>query len=403
MSPGVMEATWDATGDAMSGAAWSCAAALLLGLGCAGCGYTVFAVVCVNRFFARRRIASLQHPGVTHLKPLAPECGLAENLHSFCTQRYEGPVQIVLGVADEAAASAADEFASTCSTKHVDVVACNPTSGHANPKIAKLVMMAPYAMHEVLVLSDGDIVAGPEDLATIVGELYQPSVGAVTCLYHGIARAGVWSRLAVMQIDHHFLPSVLVGQALGLADSCFGSTIAMSRQTLDRIGGFAAFGAHLADDHAIGAAVRGLGLRVVISRAVVGHVCPESSLRALVQHELRWARTVLALNPRGHVGSIIAHPVPLAVLATACATLAGPPWVIAGVVLLAAALASRSALRRRIDAGLQIPHRRAWLSPVRDMLSFFVFVASFFVGAVTWRGRRYRVAADGTVVALAES
>jgi hypothetical protein len=40
---------------------------------------------------------------------------------------------------------------------------------------------------------------------------------------------------------------------------------------------------------------------------------------------------------------------------------------------------------------------------VRDLLSFAVHFASFFVGVVSWRGRRYRVRADGTLVPLGKS
>ncbi len=63
---------------------------------------------------------------------------------------------------------------------------------------------------------------------------------------------GIWSRLATQWIDFHFLPSVVVGMALGLAKPCFGSTIALRRDTLERIGGFMAFKDRLADDYAIG-------------------------------------------------------------------------------------------------------------------------------------------------------
>ena len=40
---------------------------------------------------------------------------------------------------------------------------------------------------------------------------------------------------------------------------CMGSTIALTRATLDEIGGFAAFADYLADDYEIGRAVRAKG------------------------------------------------------------------------------------------------------------------------------------------------
>ena len=121
-------------------------------------------------------------------------------------------------------------------------------------------------------LADSDIVVEPDYLARVVAALGEPGVGLVTCLYRGLANAGSWSRLAAAAIDLHFLPSVLVGVTAGLAQPCFGSTIALRRETLEAIGGFAAFNDQLADDYAIGAAVRRLGLRSAIPPMLVGHL-----------------------------------------------------------------------------------------------------------------------------------
>jgi ceramide glucosyltransferase len=38
-----------------------------------------------------------------------------------------------------------------------------------------------------------------------------------------------------------------------------------------------------------------------------------------------------------------------------------------------------------------------WLGPLRDLLSFVVFLASFFPGALVWRGYRFVLRSDGTV------
>src|SRR6185437_14622995 len=103
----------------------------------------------------------------------------------------------------------------------------------------------------------------------------RPGVGLVTYLYRGEVRAGLWARLAAMAIDYHFLPNVLVGLAMGLARPCFGATIAMTRHMLEAIGGFDAFLAQLADDNAIGEAVRKAGFTVAIPPLVVTHTCAE--------------------------------------------------------------------------------------------------------------------------------
>jgi ceramide glucosyltransferase len=39
----------------------------------------------------------------------------------------------------------------------------------------------------------------------------------------------------------------------------------------------------------------------------------------------------------------------------------------------------------------------AWLLPVRDVLSFVVFLGSLFGGNIRWRGSRFLVAPDGVL------
>jgi ceramide glucosyltransferase len=127
---------------------------------------------------------------------------------------------------------------------------------------------------------------------------------------------------------------------------------------------------------------------------VIDHVCPERRLGDLFSHELRWARTIRAVDPAGFAGSAVTHPVPLALLGLALTGL--QPL---GLLVLAGALISRLALQRSVDHLLRTKEARAWLVPVRDLLSFAVFVASFFTGAVSWRGARFRVRSDGTMTA----
>src|SRR6202021_272561 len=115
------------------------------------------------------------------------------------------------------------------------------------------------ARHDVIVLSDSDIEVGPTYLQDVTAELAKPGVGAVTCLYHGIAGAGFWSRLSAMSINSYFLPNVVVARSVGLAQPCFGATIALRRETLDEIGGFNAFADSLADDPPGGEGARAAG------------------------------------------------------------------------------------------------------------------------------------------------
>jgi ceramide glucosyltransferase len=113
---------------------------------------------------------------------------------------------------------------------------------------------------------------------------------------------------------------------------------------------------------------------------------------------LRWARTIRAIDPKGFAGSVVTHPLPFALLFAALSGFAPEGWI-----AVALALICRLTLAAAVDRSLPGVSHSKWLMPLRDMLSFLIFVASFFVAVVSWRGRRYRVLADGTLSPLNET
>lgn len=373
-----------------------------LAVGCAlvaalGCAYTLLAARAVRRFGATRDPATDACPGVTMLKPLhGDEPHLYDNLASLCDQDYRGAVQILFGVQDAAdpAIAVVHRLMADRPDRAIELVVSQKPHG-GNAKVANLAGLQSHIRHPIVLLADSDIGVTRNYLSTIMAALGQPGVGLVTCLYRGASEPRLWPRLASMAIDYHFLPGVLVGLQAGIARPCFGSTIALTRETLAAVGGFEAFADQLADDYALGEAVRALGLQVRVSRLLVSHTCAERSLRELLRHELRWARTIRAVSPIGYAGSLVAHPLPFALLAAA---LTG--FSMLGIGIVAMTLACRLVLQLQVDATLSVRMNRWWLAPVRDLLSFVVYVASFFVGAVSWRGQRYEVRADGTLAAI---
>jgi ceramide glucosyltransferase len=328
------------------------------------------------------------------LKPLCgAEAGLEANLASFCNQDYPGPVQIVLGLQDPAdpAASIANRLIAAFPHTDIDLTIDARLHG-SNRKISNVINSISRSSGEIVVLSDSDIRVPPTYLRRITAALQAPGVGLVTCLYRGLPIAGLWSQLAAAEIDHRFLPSVLVGLRLGLAKPCFGSTIALRAETLGRIGGFAAFADQLADDYAVGTAVRRLGLKVAIPPMVIDHVCSEPSFAALARRELRWARTIRLVDPLGYAGLVVTHPLPFALAAAGLGGFSGASLAIL-VLVLACGFLVPLQFARSLGAA-RVP---VWLAPVRDLLSFAIYLAGFLPWAVSWRGRRYRIGPDGTL------
>ncbi len=367
-----------------------------------GCAYALFATWAA-RGFARHGLDVAEHsPAVSLLKPLhGDEPNLYANLARLCVQDYAAPVQIVFGVNDPAdpAIAIVRELITAYPERDLTLV-INARRHGANRKVSNLINMLGEARHEVLVISDSDIVVEPDYLKSITATLDQRGVGLVTCLYRGTGTSGLWAQLAAAAIDYHFLPSVLVGLELGLAEPCFGSTIAVRKKTLAMIGGFEAVVEQLADDYALGALVRRAGLTVAISSTVVAHDCTHRSARDLFRQELRWARTIRAVDPLGFAGLVITHAVPLALLGMALGLASGGLTPAAMIVI--AALACRLVLQVELDRVFALRDDFYWLGPVRDVLSFAVFVVSFLGRGVEWRGHRYAVQADNTLAYYGE-
>jgi len=89
----------------------------------------------------------------------------------------------------------------------------------------------------------------------------------------------------------------------------------MTREMLVRIGCLAQFAHHLAEDHALGEAVRRAGAKVAIPPIVVQHACVENTFTKFFAHELRWSRRTRAADRSGHLGAVLMHPFPLALFA----------------------------------------------------------------------------------------
>jgi ceramide glucosyltransferase len=372
-------------------AALGWAAAVAAGIGTL---YGLVAGLLATRFMARPEPAPRAFPAVSLVKPLhGDHPGLAEALEGFCDQDYPGDIQIIFGVhhASDSAIPIVRALQARRPGADIELVIDARLHG-TNRKVSNLINIAARARHDVLVLSDADIGVGRRYLRQVVGALGAPGVGAVSCLYVGKDDGSVWSRLGAMAINYHFLPNAVLGKSLGLAQPCFGSTIAMTSRVLAQIGGLSAFADHLADDYEIGRAVRAQGWAIAIPPMVVSHLHVEPSGRGLLGHELRWGRTVRQINPFGYAGSIITYPLPLALVAGLL--LGFPPSMVA---LIASAFGVRIASKFAMDSILSTSAGHWWMIPARDVLSFGVFMATFAVNTVAWQGQRFRVGRDGVV------
>jgi ceramide glucosyltransferase len=335
------------------------------------------------------RTASAFTPPISILKPLKgtdPE--MYEGFRSHCLQDY--PVyEIIFGAsdADDPALALVEKLQAEFPQRAIRTVICPKILG-ANVKVSNLAQMLPEARYEYLIVNDSDIHVAPDYLQRVMAPLERDEVGLVTCLYRGIGSATLGSKLEALGISTDFSAGVLAAQTVenGIRFG-LGSTLAFRRHDLHAIGGFEALADYLADDYQLGHRIAAQAeKKVEIAAAIVETHLPEYSLAGFLRHQMRWARTVRDSRRWGYVGMIVTFGLLWALLAVLLSH-SGWAWALLGVTAgfrMAVALAvGKFALQ---DPAIPA---QLWLLPIRDMLAFGVWLASFFGNKVHWRGEEF--------------
>ena len=370
----------------------------VIGLAVIGLAQALFASRLVASFATTPVQAPSARPSITVLKPLhGDEPLLQEALETLFLQDYPD-WQIVFGV--HAETDSAVPVVRRLQERYPNVataLVADPTLHGPNRKIGNLINMLPAAQHDVLVIADSDIHVRPDYLDRLVAALEQPGVGLVTTLYAGLPAPppSLASRLGATQITPGFLPGAVLSRAIGRQD-CLGATMCLRRRDLDRIGGLQTLVGHLADDNVLGQRIVSLGMRVALAQTVPLTTVPEATVTALFRHELRWARTIRALEPAGFAASALQYPLFWSLLAVLLAR--GALWSIGLFMIawvlraLAAIVVDRALLplwcreRHSNDEAALAFSCPVWLLPLRDILSVTVMLASYGGRQVDWRG-----------------
>jgi ceramide glucosyltransferase len=369
----------------MSGAA-HLAALLATGIAAVGVLMATIGAIEVWRFMAQSAPPPRALPPISVLRPL---CGeepmLEEALETLCRQLYP-TVQLVFGVQDPQDPAVQVVQRIKARFPNADITLVGDVQCHgSNRKISNLINMLPAAVHDVLVFSDSDLHVAPDYLARIVAALEVPRTGLVTTVCAGMPVVrGIAACLGASGISHSFVPGALISRSMGRQD-CLGTTMALKRETLRAVGGLPALRDHLADDNVLGQLVLRHGLSIALVRTVPATAVAERSLGALWLHELRWARTIRALEPLLFALSIAQYPLFWAGVACALWPNAETAALFGGVWLARAG--GVWAIDRVIGPTRRTSLASLALLPLRDLLSCALVGASYLGARVIWRGQ----------------
>jgi ceramide glucosyltransferase len=382
-------------------------------LSVAGIGYFCAALVAAQAFLRTRRVKRPAFsPGVSILKSLKGiDPGMMDAFRTHCRQSYTGNYEILFGVSDlnDPAAAAVAQLQSEFPSLAIRLVECPERLG-TNGKVSTLVQLLQKARYDFLLINDSDISVSPRYLERIMAgfappadESTQKEVGLVTALYRGRAHRSLPSQLEALGIAADFQAGVLLSRLIeGGIHYGLGSTLAVSRKALDKIGGLAQLKDHLADDYELGARISAAGYRVELSSEVVETSIPDYKWSSFVHHQLRWARTVRDSRPWGYVGMIFTHGLAWAILNVLITSVTFPQssaFAFLSLWLLGASLLARLAMATVV--GMKVLHDNQvfaglWLLPLRDLVQVSIWLAGFAGNTIVWRGDRF-VLKNGTL------
>ena len=334
---------------------------------------------------------------VTLLKPLKGCDETTEAcLRSWFEQEYNGPVQLLFGVASaqdpvcEVVRKLMEEYPG----QDAHLILCDPLAG-TNLKVAKLALLEARATAELLVISDADVKVPPDLLVNVVAPLVQPEVGLVHCFYrlaNPVSSAMRWEAVA---INADFWSQVLQSRSLKPLDFALGAVMATRRTWLSKTGGFAALADCLADDYQLGNRIAKRGGKIVICPVVVECWSAPMTFCQVWNHQLRWARTIRVSQPWPYFLSILSNATvwPLLWLALQ------PGWLSGALALwcLGWRMWVARDLQERLTERTPKPSL-AVFAILKDLLQAGIWVMALLGNRIEWRGERLRLRRDGTLV-----
>jgi len=373
----------------------------------ASMGFFLVAIVAARVYlFERRRLlrdidrlsaASEFTPGVSILKSLKGlDPSMMDAFRSHCLQSYAGEYELLFGVSslDDPAVAAVEQLRHEFPERSIQIVECAERLG-TNGKVSTLVQLVRHARSHFLLINDSDITVSPLYLERVMA-CFAPErkgsgktpVGLVTALFYGRAHGTLLSQMESLGIATDFMAGVLVSKMIeGGLHYGMGSTLAVRREALDKIGGLIPLLDHLADDFELGARVSQAGYSVALCPEVVETGIPAYDWRGFVEHQLRWLRTVRDARPAGYAGLLFTHGLPLAlvnVLASGLSPLS--LWLLAMSFFLRISAA--------MTVGVEVlgDHQvlgSLWMLPARDVIAMGLWVAGFAGNTIVWRGDRF--------------
>ena len=362
------------------------------------CGMVVVGAV---RFARRRRRDARTEieftPPVSVLKPLhGAEPDLEGNLRSFFALDYP-EFELLFCARNEGDAGL--QIARRIATEHPEVRARFLTCGEPqfpNAKMWSMAMLSEAASYEMLVTSDADARVTPDYLWRMVQELADPARELASCLYVGRTSGGFAAQLDAVGKSVEMSGGIFVADMVERGTRfALGVSMVLRREAFALAGGYEDLAQYYAEDFVLGQRLAAQGRGVRMANYVVQLMVMPQGLCASFRDQLRWMKSTRRSRPAGHLGSGLTYSVPFGLLGLVWGLLAGHP--LAGLLWLLATCANRWLMAAVVlwALGDDQAAKPVLIYPLRDLLGFGVWVASYIGDRMQYHGGSYAIGRDG--------
>ena len=352
--------------------------------------------------FARRKRREERTPAdylppVSVLKPLhGVEPDLEENLkHIFEVDYPDFEVLFCARHESDAGLQMARRVAAEYPEIRTRFLTCGEPQ-FPNAKMWSLAALGEAAAYEILVTSDADARVSRDYLRRCVQELADPKRELASCLYVGRTTGGLAAQLDAVGKSVEMSGGIFVADMIeGGTHFALGVTMVLRKGAWAKAGGYEDLGQYYAEDFVLGNRLAEQGYGVRMANYVVRLMVLPQSLRASFRDQLRWMKSTRRSRPAGHLGTGLTYSVPFGVLGLAWGLLAGHP--VTGLLWLLATCANRWVMAAVVLWALEDeqPGKPILIYPLRDLLGFAVWVASYMGDKMQYHGGAYSLGVGG--------
>ena len=380
----------------------SIASSLFLVLTASSIAYYIAAIAAARNFSQKKRYQDEEYlPPATIIKPLhGVDNNTYKALNSFCQQNYPR-FEIIFAVNNELdpEINIVHQLIEDNPLLDLSLVVSDKVWG-ANNKVNNMANAIESAKYQILILADSDVFVDEKYLKRIIHPFQDQRVGMVTTMYR--TRPTSWfAAFEALGTSTEFFPSVLLARSLEGMAFAFGATVAIQQKALHAIGGIKYLSNYLADDYKIGECTAKAGFKVILSDYIVEHSLNTISLKGLFLHQLRWARGNRFSRPWGTLGILFTY----GSVSSLCYFLLNQKSALA-LLLLLVTWGLRYSLAWLVGISIlrdTSARKMLLLVPLRDILSFSIWLTSWLGSDVRWNNRILRLSKGGKITEIKQN